>query len=70
MPSRIIQVYQKAATTWITKYSQDDGNPIPYIETSAKENCNVEQAFLLVAKNALKKAALEPEVYVPLSAAL
>jgi Ras-related protein Rab-7A len=58
-------VTSKAATSWTSKYSSDDGNPIPYIETSAKDNRNVEQAFLFVAKNALKKAAQEEDIYVP-----
>lgn len=58
-------VTAKAANSWVTKYSQDDGNPIPYLEASAKENLNVEQAFLHVAKNALKKSAVEEDVYIP-----
>lgn len=61
--SRVIT--SRMATQWTTKYSQDDGNPIPYIETSAKDNFNVEQAFLFVAKNALKKSAMEEDIYVP-----
>lgn len=58
-------VSAKAAGAWATKYSQDDGNPIPYLEVSAKDNSNVEQGFLFVARNALKKAATEEEVYIP-----
>lgn len=43
-------VFQKRAMTWC----QSKGN-IPYFETSAKENINVEQAFQTVAKNALSQ---------------
>jgi len=43
-------VFQKRALTWC----QSKGN-IPYFETSAKENINVEQAFQTVAKNALSQ---------------
>jgi len=45
-----LQVFQKRALTWC----QSKGN-IPYFETSAKENINVEQAFQTVAKNALSQ---------------
>eukprot|EP00992_Anisonema_acinus_P009421 TRINITY_DN5639_c0_g1_i1.p1 TRINITY_DN5639_c0_g1~~TRINITY_DN5639_c0_g1_i1.p1 ORF type:complete len:209 (+),score=52.89 TRINITY_DN5639_c0_g1_i1:55-681(+) len=58
-------VSQKGALAWCTKHSQDDSTPIPYFETSAKENFNVEQAFYSVAKNALKKTAVEEDVYIP-----
>jgi len=43
-------VFQKRAVTWC----QSKGN-IPYFETSAKENINVEQAFQSVAKAALQQ---------------
>ena len=41
-------VSQKRALAWCTS----KGN-IPYFETSAKENINVEQAFQTIARNAL-----------------
>ena len=50
-------VFQKRAITWC----QSKGN-IPYFETSAKENINVEQAFQTVAKNALAQES--DELYV------
>eukprot|EP01012_Entosiphon_sulcatum_P066015 TRINITY_DN95068_c0_g1_i1.p1 TRINITY_DN95068_c0_g1~~TRINITY_DN95068_c0_g1_i1.p1 ORF type:complete len:206 (-),score=50.97 TRINITY_DN95068_c0_g1_i1:40-657(-) len=58
-------VSQKGALGWCTKHSQDEDSPIPYFETSAKDNLNVEQAFLSVAKSALKKSTEEPEVFIP-----
>lgn len=45
-------VSQKRAATWC-----QSKNNIPYYETSAKENVNVEQAFQTVAKNALSQEA-------------
>jgi len=50
-------VFQKRALTWC----QSKGN-IPYFETSAKENINVEQAFQTVAKNALSQES-DVELY-------
>lgn len=47
-----MQVSQKRAMTWC-----QNKNNIPYYETSAKENINVEQAFQTVAKNALSQEA-------------
>lgn len=41
---------QKRALTWC-----QNKNNLPYYETSAKENVNVEQAFQTVAKNALSQ---------------
>eukprot|EP00755_Sulcionema_specki_P004394 Sspe_Gene.29970::Locus_14525_Transcript_2_2_Confidence_0.500_Length_758::g.29970::m.29970/K07897/RAB7A; Ras-related protein Rab-7A len=56
-------VSQKAALAWCRMNSKDDQeSSIPYFETSAKENFNVEQAFLAVAKGALKKAKVENDV--------
>eukprot|EP00698_Gefionella_okellyi_P004988 TRINITY_DN14594_c0_g1_i1.p1 TRINITY_DN14594_c0_g1~~TRINITY_DN14594_c0_g1_i1.p1 ORF type:complete len:205 (+),score=35.41 TRINITY_DN14594_c0_g1_i1:65-679(+) len=52
-------VSQKRAQAWCATL-----NHIPYFETSAKENINVEQAFLVVAKNALKQER-EEEIYLP-----
>jgi len=52
-----LQVFQKRALTWC----QSKGN-IPYFETSAKENINVEQAFQTVAKNALSQES-EADMY-------
>jgi len=50
-------VFQTRAVTWC----QSKGN-IPYFETSAKENINVEQAFQTVAKAALQQES-EVELY-------
>mmetsp|Transcript_40428 Transcript_40428/g.39996 ORF Transcript_40428/g.39996 Transcript_40428/m.39996 type:complete len:207 (-) Transcript_40428:45-665(-) len=50
-------VFQKRALTWC----QSKGS-IPYFETSAKENINVEQAFQTVAKAALQQES-EVEIY-------
>lgn len=50
-------VQQKKAMAWC----QSKGN-IPYFETSAKENINVEQAFQTVAKAALQQES-EVELY-------
>ena len=48
----------KRALAWC----QSKGN-IPYFETSAKDNTNVEQAFQVIAKNALGKEEIDP--YIP-----
>jgi len=56
---------QKSALTWCQKNSQDEENMIPYLETSAKDNINVEQAFMAVAKNALKKNTEEEDTFIP-----
>merc|ERR1711881_704780 len=52
-------VSQKRALAWC----QAKGN-IPYFETSAKEAINVEQAFQVIAKNALKQES-EEDIYLP-----
>eukprot|EP00298_Acanthocystis_sp_HF-20_P028317 c7010_g1_i1.p1 GENE.c7010_g1_i1~~c7010_g1_i1.p1 ORF type:complete len:212 (+),score=66.07 c7010_g1_i1:28-636(+) len=52
-------VSQKRAISWCT----GKGN-IPYFETSAKDGINVEQAFQVVAKNAIKKDN-DVDSYVP-----
>ena len=52
-------VAQKRALAWC----QAKGN-IPYFETSAKEAINVEQAFQVIAKNALKQES-EEDIYLP-----
>ena len=52
-------VPQKRALAWC----QAKGN-IPYFETSAKEAINVEQAFQVIARNALKQES-EEDIYLP-----
>ena len=53
------QVQQKRAQVWCSSKGE-----IPYFETSAKDNTNVEQAFMEIAKNALKQES-EEEVDIP-----
>jgi len=53
------QVSQKRAQGWCQTKSNT-----PYFETSAKENRNVEQAFMEIAKMALKQEP-EAEVDIP-----
>lgn len=36
-------------------------NDIPYLETSAKDNCKVEDVFLMIIKNMLEKIKAEQE---------
>ena len=50
-------VSQKGALAWCAKHSQDEENAIPYFEIGAKQECNVQQAFYCMAKNALKKSS-------------
>jgi Ras-related protein Rab-7A len=52
-------VSQKRAMAWC----QTKGN-IPYFETSAKEAINVEQAFQVIAKNALKQDN-DDDIFIP-----
>ncbi|OAX34828.1 hypothetical protein K503DRAFT_851481 [Rhizopogon vinicolor AM-OR11-026] len=52
------QVTQKRVLAWC----QSKGN-IPYFETSAKEAVNVQEAFAVVARNALQQEA-EEQLYV------
>ncbi|KAH6757875.1 RAB GTPase-like protein G3F, partial [Perilla frutescens var. hirtella] len=55
--SRVVS--EKKARAWCAS----KGN-IPYFETSAKEGTNVEEAFQVIAKNALKTGE-EEEIYLP-----
>ncbi|XP_076926071.1 ras-related protein Rab7-like [Bidens hawaiensis] len=55
--SRVVS--EKKAKAWCA--SKGD---IPYFETSAKEGINVEEAFQVIAKNALKNGQ-EEEIYLP-----
>jgi Ras-related protein Rab-7A len=57
--SRVLQVSEKKAKSWC---SSKGG--IPYFETSAKEDYNVDAAFQCIAKNALKNEN-EEEMYFP-----
>jgi Ras-related protein Rab-7A len=52
-------IAQKRAVAWC----QAKGN-VPYFETSAKEAINVEQAFQVIARNALKQES-EDDIYLP-----
>jgi len=54
------QVADAKARSWCK-----NKNDIPYFETSAKDNINVEQAFQNVARNALKQEATTAPVYLP-----
>jgi len=57
LDSRVVS--QKRAVAWC----QAKGN-VPYFETSAKEAINVEQAFQVIARNALKQDS-EEDIYLP-----
>jgi len=57
LESRVVS--QKRAVAWC----QAKGN-VPYFETSAKEAINVEQAFQIIARNALKQDS-EEDIYLP-----
>jgi Ras-related protein Rab-7A len=54
------QVADAKARSWCK-----NKNDIPFFETSAKDNINVESAFQMVARNALKQESSQPPVYVP-----
>jgi len=53
-------VSQKRAQAWCATK-----NSIPYYETSAKEAINVEQAFQVIAKNALKQDPEDTNLILP-----
>merc|ERR1711902_482614 len=50
---------------FIAQAAPRNKNDIPFFETSAKDNTNVEQAFQTVARNALKQESSQPPMYVP-----
>eukprot|EP00898_Chlorokybus_atmophyticus_P007624 jgi/Chlat1/7863/Chrsp66S07292 len=52
-------ISEKKAKAWCSSKGS-----IPYFETSAKEDVNVDAAFQCIAKNALKNEA-EEEIYLP-----
>lgn len=54
------QVSTAKAKAWCTQKGD-----IPYYETSAKENLNVEQAFLTIARNALQQEAQQKPIFIP-----
>lgn len=54
-------IAQKTALQWCQDVESGD-DKVPYFETSAKENFNVEQAFQAVAKGALKKVRVEDDL--------
>jgi len=54
------QVADAKARSWCK-----NKNDIPFFETSAQDNINVEQAFQMVAHNALKQEATTAPVYLP-----
>ena len=55
----LLQVTEKKAKQWCT-----GKGGIPYYETSAKEDVNVDAAFQCIARNALKNET-EEELYLP-----
>mmetsp|Transcript_50081 Transcript_50081/g.108540 ORF Transcript_50081/g.108540 Transcript_50081/m.108540 type:complete len:205 (+) Transcript_50081:132-746(+) len=57
LDSRVVT--QKRALAWCTAKGE-----IPHFETSAKEAINVEQAFQVIARNALKQET-EEDIYLP-----
>jgi Ras-related protein Rab-7A len=57
LESRVVS--QKRAVAWCAVKGE-----IPYFETSAKEAINVEQAFQVIARNALKQET-EEDIYLP-----
>lgn len=53
------QVTAREALNWCARHSTDPNNPIPYFETSAATNTNLDAAFTVVARNALAKSVEE-----------
>jgi len=58
-------VTQRTAMAWCQKQGQDEDSPLPYFECSALQNTNVENAFMTVARNALKKAVDVETMFIP-----
>jgi len=54
------QVTDAKAIQWCKNKSD-----IPFYETSAKDKINVDQAFITIAKSALKREAVRQPLYVP-----
>ena len=55
---------RQVAFKWAQQWCTAKGD-IPCFETSAKDNTNVEQAFMEIAKNALKQESEEEQVEIP-----
>jgi len=54
------QVSEQKAKVWCK-----GKNNIPYFETSAKEAVNVDQAFQVIAQEALKQESVQDPIYIP-----
>jgi len=54
------QVSESKAKVWCKSK-----NNIPYFETSAKDAVNVDQAFQVIAQEALKQEAVQDPIYIP-----
>uniref|UniRef100_A0A6A7G8J4 Ras-related protein rab-7a n=1 Tax=Hirondellea gigas TaxID=1518452 RepID=A0A6A7G8J4_9CRUS len=54
------QVSEAKAKKWCK-----EKNNVPYFETSAKESVNVDQAFQVIAQEALRQEAVQDPIYIP-----
>jgi len=60
----LAKTHRKVAETKAQQWCKDN-HDIPFFETSAKDKINVDQAFISVAKNALKRGDAAKPAYVP-----